>query len=151
MAIKFVRGQDITTARQTILVCPIHLGGVLRRGLADHFAGRFPDFHSGYRRDWENGVYAIGIVKSYSDRRLLPGQGIVSLPTRAKPQHSHSFPWIEAGLNSLLHWLNAQPIIHTVAIPPLGCGNGQLKWKEVRALIISKLGNARNEIVVYEP
>lgn len=41
--------------------------------------------------------------------------------------------------------------IHTLAIPPLGCGNGGLKWCDFRPLIEKHLGTISDlEIFVYE-
>jgi hypothetical protein len=42
--------------------------------------------------------------------------------------------------------------IRSIAIPPLGCGNGGLDWKLVRPIIESALGDLNGvEIIVYEP
>ena len=42
--------------------------------------------------------------------------------------------------------------IRSIAVPPLGCGNGGLRWQQVRQLIEHSLGDIPNtEIVVYEP
>lgn len=42
--------------------------------------------------------------------------------------------------------------IHTLALPPLGCGNGNLQWEEVRPLVIKHLGSLKDlEVFVYEP
>jgi len=41
--------------------------------------------------------------------------------------------------------------IHTLALPPLGCGNGNLKWEDVRPLIEKHLGHISDlEVFVYE-
>ena len=42
--------------------------------------------------------------------------------------------------------------IRSIAIPPLGAGNGGLDWREVRPVIESALGDLTGiEVVVYEP
>jgi len=42
--------------------------------------------------------------------------------------------------------------ITSVAVPPLGCGNGGLEWAVVRPLIEETLGALEGvDVVVYEP
>lgn len=41
--------------------------------------------------------------------------------------------------------------IKSIAIPPLGAGNGGLDWKQVKPLIENKLSDIDCEILVYEP
>lgn len=59
--------------------------------------------------------------------------------------------WISDGLDDLTNVI-AEKSITSVAIPPLGAGNGKLDWSQVRLLIEEKLSPVRNcEIFVYEP
>lgn len=41
--------------------------------------------------------------------------------------------------------------IHSVALPPLGCGNGGLNWQDVKPLIEQTLANLPTDVIVYEP
>jgi O-acetyl-ADP-ribose deacetylase (regulator of RNase III) len=42
--------------------------------------------------------------------------------------------------------------ISSIAVPPLGCGNGGLNWSDVRPLVEEYLGDLTDvEIIVYEP
>ena len=42
--------------------------------------------------------------------------------------------------------------IKSIAIPPLGCGNGDLKWNKVKTMMDTHLSHLNNvEIVLYEP
>jgi O-acetyl-ADP-ribose deacetylase (regulator of RNase III) len=42
--------------------------------------------------------------------------------------------------------------ITSIAIPPLGCGNGGLNWSNVRPLIQEYLNDLTDvEIIIYEP
>jgi hypothetical protein len=59
--------------------------------------------------------------------------------------------WIEDGLEDLRRVLRENDI-RSVAIPPLGSGNGGLDWASVRDLIVRQLGNLEGtRVVVYEP
>ena len=41
--------------------------------------------------------------------------------------------------------------IKSIAIPPLGCGNGGLNWDIVKKMIIEALENNEAEIYIFEP
>ncbi|MRY42717.1 Appr-1-p processing protein, partial [Parabacteroides distasonis] len=60
--------------------------------------------------------------------------------------------YIEKGLNQLVELL-PKLNINSIAIPPLGCGNGGLKWSEVKTLILEKLGDLKEkyDFYIYEP
>lgn len=59
--------------------------------------------------------------------------------------------WIETGLEDLRRVIQAKGI-RSIALPPLGCGNGGLDWRAVRPLIERALGDLEGvDIVVFEP
>jgi O-acetyl-ADP-ribose deacetylase (regulator of RNase III) len=42
--------------------------------------------------------------------------------------------------------------IRSVAVPPLGCGNGGLDWSDVRTELVRALSDLKDvEVLVYEP
>lgn len=41
--------------------------------------------------------------------------------------------------------------IGSIAVPPLGCGNGGLDWGDVRPLIEGKLADLNTEVLVFAP
>lgn len=55
-------------------------------------------------------------------------------------------------MNSLVALL-PQLKVKKIAIPPLGCGNGGLLWKDVREIIESRIINLSNEydFIIFEP
>jgi hypothetical protein len=59
--------------------------------------------------------------------------------------------WIEDGLEDLRQVVTDKKI-RSIALPPLGSGNGGLNWVDVRRRIEAVLGSLRDvEIIVYEP
>ena len=59
--------------------------------------------------------------------------------------------WITEGLGDLKRVIR-QNHIHSVAVPPLGSGNGGLDWGEVRQQVERILGGLEDvDVVVYEP
>jgi hypothetical protein len=76
---------------------------------------------------------------------------IVNFPTKANWRFPSKLEWIESGLEDLKRVIAAKGI-KSIALPPLGSGNGKLNWSEVRPLIERALaGLSGVNVVVYEP
>jgi hypothetical protein len=61
------------------------------------------------------------------------------------------YEYIEVGLIELAKVIKEYKI-ESIAIPPLGCGNGGLKWEKVKPMIEKYLGHLTNvNIQVFEP
>ena len=42
--------------------------------------------------------------------------------------------------------------LRSIAIPPLGCGNGGLDWSDVRPLIVAALSDLNDvDVIIYPP
>jgi hypothetical protein len=76
---------------------------------------------------------------------------IINFPTKDHWKGNSRLAWVAAGLQDLNRVLREQHI-RSVAIPPLGAGNGGLDWLEVKACIEAALGDLADvDVVVYEP
>lgn len=76
---------------------------------------------------------------------------IINFPTKDHWRGSSRLEWVESGLQDLKRVLYEQQI-KSIAIPPLGAGNGGLDWSIVRSRIQAALGDVNGvQIVVYEP
>jgi uncharacterized protein YwgA len=58
--------------------------------------------------------------------------------------------YIESGLEDLKRKV-LEYNVKSIALPPLGCGNGGLDWSVVKALIEKELKDLPIEIIVFEP
>lgn len=59
--------------------------------------------------------------------------------------------WVQTGLEALKQVIRDKKI-RSIAIPPLGCGNGGLDWAVVRPVIESALRDLSDvDVVVYKP
>ena len=75
---------------------------------------------------------------------------IVNFPTKQHWRSPSRLEWVQEGLQDLRRFLLEQHI-QSVAIPPLGAGNGGLEWAKVREQITQTLGDLDIEILVFEP
>ncbi|WP_425359321.1 macro domain-containing protein, partial [Escherichia coli] len=65
---------------------------------------------------------------------LSPHRLVISLATKDHWRDPSRLEWIKTGLETLTRVVHEKQI-SSIAIPPLGCGNGGLKWATVRPMI----------------
>ncbi|GGL33560.1 type II toxin-antitoxin system antitoxin DNA ADP-ribosyl glycohydrolase DarG [Planomonospora parontospora] len=120
------------------LVNTVNTVGVMGKGLALQFKRAFPEVFSAYRKASEAGQVQPGRILAVP----IPGDDdrwVLNFPTKRHWRQPSRIEDIEAGLDDLVRVLRDLDI-RSVAVPPLGCGNGGLDWSVVRPLIIERLG-----------
>lgn len=76
---------------------------------------------------------------------------IIGFPTKKHWKDKSELKYIEIGLIKLVELIKKRNI-KSIAIPALGCGLGQLKWNDVRDLMVKYLEPLNDvEIFVYLP
>jgi hypothetical protein len=85
------------------------------------------------------------------NKDLFGPKWIFNFPTKKHWRNPSKIEWIRDGLHDLVR-LVREMNIKSLALPPIGCGNGGLSWPEVRRLIESILEPLTETVVlVYEP
>jgi len=152
--VKFLTG-NIFDSTAAALVNPVNCVGVMGAGLAKEFRERFPSNTYEYNSFCTQGKMRTGEVLVHhipqSFRKSSSTEYIINFPTKMHYASASEISYIEEGLSSLVKALQDSKI-RSVAIPALGCGLGQLNWRDVRLLITNAL-SPRIEITVevYEP
>jgi O-acetyl-ADP-ribose deacetylase (regulator of RNase III) len=87
-----------------------------------------------------------------TERQALIGpKWIINFPTKEHWRGNSKMAWIEDGLEDLKRVI-AENKIRSIAIPPLGSGNGGLNWADVRPKIEAALGELNDvSVLIYEP
>jgi len=76
---------------------------------------------------------------------------VINFPTKKHWRNPSKLEYIEAGLIDLLRQVRALEI-RSLAMPPLGCGNGGLDWPTVRLLIMQAFDSLPDvRLVLFEP
>jgi hypothetical protein len=75
---------------------------------------------------------------------------IVNFPTKTNWRLPSEYKYIEDGLVELIKVIKVKNI-KSIAIPPLGAGNGGLNWNKVKQILENSLSNIDCEIFIYEP
>lgn len=144
--IEFTTG-NILNSDVDCLVNTVNCEGYMGKGIAYQFKQAFPDNYKAYVEACRKGQMRIGSVFIYSE----DGKTIVNFPTKDKWRNNSKIEYIQEGLENLVDKLTlVKPA--SVAIPPLGCGNGGLQWHDVKGLIEEYLSPVPDiKFIVYEP
>lgn len=139
---------DLLRSEADVLVNTVNCEGYMGKGIAYQFKQQFPNNFNDYVNACKNGTLIIGKLH-YSKEN---GKYVVNFPTKRKWREKSDISYIETGLRELVSLARALDI-RSLAIPPLGCGNGGLNWFEVKKVIEKELNQLSNEvdIYIYEP
>jgi len=138
---------DLFASRAQTLVNTVNCVGVMGKGVAEQFKMRFPAMFEDYKSRTDSKAVRPGEPYLY---QVSAGTQIVNFPTKAHWRSPSRLADIERGLDYLAAHA-AEWGITSLALPPLGCGNGGLEWSEVGPLIWSKLHKLAIDIEVYAP
>ncbi len=133
------------------LVNTVNTVGVMGKGIALMFKERFSDNMKAYALACKQQQVRTGKMFITETSELMGPRWIVNFPTKQHWRADSRMEWIEDGLQDLRRFLIEEKV-QSIAIPPLGAGNGGLNWPDVRARIESALGDLQDtEILIYEP
>ncbi len=147
--ISYTQG-NLLEADVDALVNTVNTVGVMGKGIALMFKENFPLNLKAYMAACKAGDVKVGHMFVTERRELLGPKWIINFPTKQHWRNPSKLEWIEKGLDDLKRVIREQEI-RSIALPPLGSGNGGLDWPVVRKLIADKLGDLDVEVVVYEP
>ena len=133
------------------LVNTVNTVGVMGKGIALQFKEAFPTNNKKYNETCKAGEFAPGQLLIVRDHNALLGQKvIINFPTKKHWRNPSQYSYIEDGLKELAKVI-VRERIHSIAIPPLGCGNGGLEWLKVKSMIEAYLSGLDADIYIYEP
>ena len=144
---RFTTG-DILKSDAYALINTVNCEGFMGKGLAYQFKLRYPEMNNEYIRKCKAHELTPGTLHCYKTDDKL----IINFPTKDKWREKSKISFITSGLDALIKAINDYHI-DSIAVPPLGSGNGGLNWSEVREIIIEKLSavSEHTDIIIYEP
>lgn len=147
---QFLQG-NLLESRAEALVNTVNTVGVMGKGIALMFKEAFPANFRAYEDACKRKEVRIGRMFVTHNPVFEGPRWIINFPTKKHWRQPSKLEWIVEGLRDLRKTLQDHGI-RSVALPPLGSGNGGLDWPEVRAEIQRILGDLeRVEIYIYEP
>jgi hypothetical protein len=156
---------DLFFSRLHTLTVSVNTVGIMGKGLASRAKYQFPDVYVHYQDLCRNRTLKMG--KPYIYKRetsfdfqladdpltLKNGNGetwFLLFPTKRHWKENSDFDGIETGMK----WLNnfyEKEGIKSLAIPALGCGLGNLNWKDVGPMMCKYLTNFKIPVQLYLP
>lgn len=124
--------------------------GVMGKGIALQFKQAFPDVFKQYAKDCKKGLVQIGKMHVVEVQGLTTPKYVINFPTKEHWRHPSKLEYIQKGLIDLVKVVQDLEI-KSIALPPLGCGNGGLDWREVRPLILETFQSLNVKVNLYEP
>ncbi len=147
--ITFTQG-NLLEARAEALVNTVNTVGVMGKGIALMFKERFAENFLRYTAACKAKEVRTGKMFVTEVRELDGPRWIVNFPTKQHWRGDSKIEWITEGLQDLRCFL-IENKVKSIAIPPLGAGNGGLDWAEVRPHIEEALAGLDTDIIVFEP
>lgn len=149
---------DLFESTAQAWVNTVNCVGIMGKGVALGFKKRFPEMFQDYAARCERDEVRLGQPFVYRVRResdLLPGVAsppelIVNFPTKDHWRSVSNLSAIVEGLRHLRDQYRSWGIT-SLAVPPLGCGHGQLDWDVVGPTLYQQLADLEIPIELFAP
>lgn len=134
MAIALTHGDLLKQDDVDAIVNTVNCVGVMGKGIALQFRNKWPENFRAYEAACKIKDVRPGRMFVFDSGGLVRPNFIINFPTKDHWRGKSRLDFIRAGLADLVMQIQRLGI-RSIAIPPLGCGNGGLDWTEVRPII----------------
>lgn len=142
---------DILAADAEALVNTVNCVGIMGRGIALQFRNAFPDNFKAYETACKRNELHPGKMFVFRTGQLTNPRYIINFPTKRHWKGKSRLADIESGLTALVAEIRRLGI-RSIAIPPLGCGQGGLDWVDVRPRIEQALSTVPDiRVLLFSP
>ena len=142
---------DIFNSKTQTLVNTVNCIGIMGKGIAAEFKKRFPEMFNDYAARCKKGEVKPGTPYLFRSSTLFDKQQqVINFPTKSDWRAASRVEDIEKGLKILVEKYKEWGV-ESIAVPPLGCGNGQLLWETVGPLIYKYLSKLDIPVKMYAP
>lgn len=147
---RYVTGNLLESDAQA-LVNTVNTMGVMGKGIALQFKERFSLNFKCYVAAYKKGELKVGKMLVVKENSFQGEKWIINFPTKIEWFKKSQYEYIEEGLKDLVQVIRDYDI-KSIAIPPLGCGNGGLNWDKVKPMMERYLKPLEEvDIQVFEP
>jgi len=148
--IKLVKG-NLLDADAEAIVNTVNTVGIMGKGIALQFRQAYPANYEAYKKACDHKEVQPGKMFVFATNRTVNPRFIVNFPTKRHWKGKSRMEDVASGLVDLVHVIKELKI-RSIALPPLGCGNGGLRWSDVRTRIESAFTALPEvEAFLYEP
>jgi O-acetyl-ADP-ribose deacetylase (regulator of RNase III) len=133
------------------LVNTVNTVGVMGKGIALQFKRAYPAMFKAYEAAAKAGEIQLGKVHVWETGQMAGPRFIINFPTKRHWRAPSRIKDIESGLVDLIRVVRERDI-RSIAVPPLGCGNGGLNWNDVEPLIVAAFESVPCvDVLLYPP
>ena len=128
-----------------VITITVNCVGVMGKGIALTAAKMYPELESRYKILCEQNLILPGKPRLIT---LQDKKKFLLFPTKNHWRYDSQIEWINNGLRLLSQNLQE---FKSIALPPLGCGNGNLNFLDVFNLILKHLEGVDCRIDIHVP
>jgi O-acetyl-ADP-ribose deacetylase (regulator of RNase III) len=151
MTIRLMLGDLLKQDDVDAIVNTVNCVGVMGKGIALQFRNKWPANNQAYELACKAGQVKLGKMFVFDSGGLVKPNFIINFPTKGHWRAKSEIKSIQDGLKDLVAEVRRLNI-KSIAIPPLGCGNGGLDWDDVRPLIVDAFKPLADvEVRLFEP
>ncbi|BCG58085.1 type II toxin-antitoxin system antitoxin DNA ADP-ribosyl glycohydrolase DarG [Paenibacillus sp. URB8-2] len=148
--IEYKKG-NLLEAEAEALINTVNCVGVMGKGIALQFKQAFPGNFKEYAKACKNNLVMPGKMFVVPTGYMLNPKYIINFPTKRHWKEKSKIEDIKSGLIDFIDTIKENGI-KSVAVPPLGCGNGGLDWNQVKPLIEASAQEVPDVLfMVYPP
>lgn len=146
-----LKSGDLLKDSSEAIVNTVNCVGVMGKGIALQFKQRWPQNFRAYvdackHRQIKSGKVFIHDMGQWAEPRY-----IINFPTKVHWRGESKIEYVQTGLRDLIAQVGHLGI-KSIALPPLGCGNGGLEWSKVKCLIFDVFADHPDiQVNLFEP
>lgn len=142
---------NLLRAQVDALVNTVNCVGVMGKGIALQFKQAYPAMFEAYAKAAKAKAIMPGRMFVYETGNLVGPRLVINFPTKRHWKGNSRIEDIDSGLVDLVTTIQAHGV-RSIAIPPLGAGNGGLDWSVVRPRIMAALDSLPDlRVLLFEP
>jgi O-acetyl-ADP-ribose deacetylase (regulator of RNase III)/GNAT superfamily N-acetyltransferase len=145
--VQYIKTGDLLGSTMQTLVNTVNCVGVMGKGIAYSFKQQYPEMFLDYQQRCNKKEVHLGKPYVYITKT---NRKIINFPTKGHWKNPSTLKDIIDGLRYLAEHAKEWGIV-SIAVPPLGCGNGGLSWLAVKPLILEYLNPLKIPMEIYEP
>jgi O-acetyl-ADP-ribose deacetylase (regulator of RNase III) len=151
MTVTITQGDLLRQDDVDAIVNTVNCVGIMGKGIALQFKNKWPQNFRAYEVACKAKEVRPGRMFIFDSGGLIKPNYIINFPTKDHWRGKSKIEFVRDGLKDLVAQVKKMGI-RSIAIPPLGCGNGGLDWNEVRPLIVEAFASQPNvEVRLFEP
>lgn len=142
---------NLLRADAEALINTVNTEGVMGKGIALQFKKAYPAMYDAYRKAAKAGEVRLGHMHVWPTGQMTGPKYVINFPTKGHWKSRSKLEDIESGLVDLIALIRRLGI-DSVAMPPLGCGNGGLDWADVHPKIVAAFDEIPDvDVLLFPP